>query len=214
MYDLSMYDPNIIIAAGVFLAFLWIPFLILLAKKIFLQITGKTPQSESYKSYLNNLITNHVRLGQLLTVLASWICYVLACVSPALSFFTSGGGRIDSGFALLLIGWLGIFYYQFAWFANPIFFLSWLFFFSRRWLATLICVVIAMGVALNTLFLFDLTIPADDVNSPLHSFHLTAINAGFYFGIASMLIFAIGTGIVWRISSTRKGDDNHPIGIV
>lgn len=144
----------------------------------------------------------HILYMQLGVLLLSLFIYLVACVTPALRFDSSNGDDPMIGFNLLLIGWMAVFYGQFGWFANPLLALALLLFLFKRWLLTLILVILTLAVAANTLTLYGQTLPADEAG--VNKMELVSLGVGFYLWIASMVIIGLGAIGLWALNRRAK----------
>jgi hypothetical protein len=129
---------------------------------------------------------------------SSLLLFVIACAAPAMVF----DKETWPGIQVLILGWQGAFSGQFAWFANPLWFLSLLLAFFRRWLLALAATFVTLLVALDALFFLDTTVPLDEgfVNTMVFkSYHV-----GYYFWMASIGIVGLGAIMMWFI--TRRSD--------
>ena len=141
-----------------------------------------------------------VYIGQAAVLLTSLICYFLACILPALHFVNSGNGPDPmSGFNILMIGWMGVFVGQFAWFANPFLLLSAILFIFRKWRFALAFMMIALTISLDTFMLFGQEIPADEAN--VNKLTLVSLGPGYYLWMASMLSILLGAIGLWVASA-------------
>ncbi len=119
-------------------------------------------------------------------VLISVALFLIACLSPALVFTGVNGQEVMPGFWILAIGWLGPSFGQFAWFANPVLFLSMLALLFRKRVAAFVLALVSLAIAANTWLLFSQPIPADE--GGVNQLTLQHLHFGFYFWIASMLV--------------------------
>ncbi len=135
-------------------------------------------------------------------LLLSLFIYLLACATPALLFDISNNDDPMIGFNLLFIGWMAVFYGQFGWFANPLLALAMLLFLFKRWLVTLILVILTLAVAANTLTLYEQALPADEAGT--NTMELVGLGVGFYLWIASMAIIGLGAIGLWILNRKAK----------
>ena len=144
-----------------------------------------------------------IYLGQAAVLFVSLACYFLACVLPALHFVNSGNGPDPmNGFNILMIGWMGVFVGQFAWFANPFILLSGIVFLFRQWLASILVILVGLAISLNTFTLFGQEIPADEAN--VNKLSLVSLGPGYYLWIASMVVILGGAIVLWIASRAAR----------
>lgn len=93
-----------------------------------------------------------------------------------------------SCFALLLLGWLGVFQGILAWLANPTLFAAWAFSLTKfRWVTLALSVTAAL-MALT--FLLQREMP---INEAGHVGPVTALGQGYWIWISSMLLLSVWT---------------------
>lgn len=127
----------------------------------------------------------------------SLVLFGLACASPTLIFLRNGtSDETWAGYMVLFLGWMGPFIGQFAWYANPLLFLGMITFIFRKWLATLVFIVLTLLMAANTFLLFFQEVPADEAG--VNMLTLQNLHIGFYLWTASILTIGIGALILWR----------------
>jgi hypothetical protein len=129
---------------------------------------------------------------QRLIVLA--ICaslFIVACATPGL-YLTSTNAPPDHwlGVHILVIGWTAFFVGQFAWLANCLLLAAVVLFILRRWMLTIVILLLALPVAGQTLMLFGQDLPADEAG--VNRMQVTAVGIGFYFWIASLVVPIFG----------------------
>ena len=127
----------------------------------------------------------------------SLLLYVIACIAPAMVF----DKETWNGLQVLVLGWQGIFLGQFAWYANPFWFLSLVLAFFRRWILTCGAAVLALLIALDALSFVNTRVPLDEafVNTMVfQSYHM-----GFYFWLASLAWVGLGALTVWVAARLR-----------
>ena len=139
-------------------------------------------------------------------ILISLILYVLSLFSPAFLFirsFPSSGSstvspQVMNGFSILLMGWIGCFFNQFGWFANPLYGLSLYLLWQRRSQAAAVSSAGAIIIAaINTLLLFGQTLPADEAGVGKLTLH--HLERGYYFWALALLIPLVASIILgWR----------------
>lgn len=154
--------------------------------------------------------TGHRR--QLLLV-GSVALYVLACLLPAVllhtgsNSYTRTGPKLTwngyqslKGWELLLTGWFGIFTGNFAVLANPLLWLSWLLFGSRRERGA---IGFSAAALLFSMFTFELIVrPYYFDEGGVVCGYLKSIEAGFVCWVASMaLILVSSIRFRWRPGS-------------
>uniref|UniRef100_B8HZP2 Uncharacterized protein n=1 Tax=Cyanothece sp. (strain PCC 7425 / ATCC 29141) TaxID=395961 RepID=B8HZP2_CYAP4 len=122
--------------------------------------------------------------------LISLILYGLSLAFPAFEFLHSRGPRIEvwPGWQVLFMGWLGIFFYQVGWYANPLYIISIGLWWGRVWKGVAVLGTIAIVLGLNTFFLFYQRVYADGAGATLQ---LQSLKIGFYFWIVSISIPAL-----------------------
>lgn len=129
-------------------------------------------------------------------VLACLVLFLIACAAPALEFrdTNTSAPNVMQGFQVLLMGWLGAFAGQLAWFANPLFATGLILLSLHRRTAALVCGTLAMLVACDTLVLFSQQLPANegDVGKLL----LQHLKAGFYLWAAALVLLPLGALIL------------------
>lgn len=145
--------------------------------------------------------------SSLAVVLASLFWFVLACLTPAMLFDI----KAYSGFDVLLLGWMGIFLGQFAWFANLFWLLSLLLAGLRQWLLALIAIFLAFLVAMHSFTFFGTEVPLDEafVNTMIFQ----SYRIGFYFWLLSFVVVALGSIAVWALEIfQRRGAQRGGLG--
>lgn len=141
--------------------------------------------------------------GHLAVLFTFLALYLIACACPALTFRRNAGDiEVWPGFQVLAVGWLGLLYEQFAWYANPVMVLSFIFLLFRRWPTTAVIALVALAIAANTLRLFSQEFPADEAG--VNKIRLEHLGIGFYFWVASLLAVIVGALILRQRS--RAGD--------
>ncbi|MEO1210060.1 MAG: hypothetical protein AAFX78_11010 [Cyanobacteria bacterium J06638_20] len=118
-------------------------------------------------------------------MLLSLAFYGLALALPAFNFLNrgefntvpDGALTLMPGWEVLALGWLGIFVWQFAWFANIAYFASLGLWLNRAWRTAVILSLIAVGLGLNTLFLFVQELPSNGAGATRY---LQSLQPGFY----------------------------------
>ncbi|WP_088892124.1 hypothetical protein [Leptolyngbya ohadii] len=153
---------------------------------------------------------------QRLPVFASLFLYALSLASPAFRFVktfstsAAGAGTPDiwNGLTVLLLGWLGFFFLQFGWAANPWYLLSLCWFWTDRWRGAAVMSGIALVFAANTLLLFRQTLPADEAG--VGKLNLERLEVGFFFWISALLIPFVWSAVqLWRSQSWHSRSDDR-----
>jgi hypothetical protein len=124
------------------------------------------------------------------------VLYAIACATPALTF-EKNGRQNWFGIAVLLMGWMGIFFGQIGWFANLLLPIGWVCLLFRRWIAAAIVGVLALVVAANTFFLYVQDVPGDEGGTTTLVFQHPHV--GFYFWVASIVELIATAGILYVI---------------
>ncbi|MEW6131241.1 MAG: hypothetical protein AB1757_29700 [Acidobacteriota bacterium] len=153
--------------------------------------SGHQPIYQSFPS-----LNPKPRLQMKPRIIAILIClasYFIACVLPVLEFIkedgTSYSDGLMRGFAALVAGWAAVFIGQFAWLANIFWALSLLFLLFRGWIASVLCSLFAIVVALQTFMLFSQKVPANE--GATFYLQLKEIKIGFYFWLVSFLAVTV-----------------------
>jgi len=123
----------------------------------------------------------------------------LACFFASLfqtAFFTSG--EDIQGFWVLLIGWIGLVIFQFAWFANPLNLLA-LLLLKQRPYVSLFLSGIALLLATQTFLFFE--IPVGLQNSKVY---IKELGLGFYLWYLSQAIFLMA--IITEVIKKERAD--------
>jgi hypothetical protein len=138
--------------------------------------------------------------ARLIVLAVSIVLFALACASPTLIFLRNGtSDETWAGYMVLLLGWLGPFIGQFAWYANPVLFVGMITFLVRQWVATIVLIALSLLMAANTFLLFFQGVPADEAG--VNMLTLQNLHIGFYLWIASILTIGIGAILLWRAES-------------
>jgi len=129
-------------------------------------------------------------------VLACLVVFLIACAAPALEFrdTNTAAPNVMQGFQVLLMGWLGVFAGQLAWFANPLFATGLLLLSLRRRTAALVCGTVAVLVAGDTFVLFSQQLPANE--GDVGKLILQHLKAGFYLWAAALVLLPLGALIL------------------
>lgn len=132
-------------------------------------------------------MTRVAKVAQWSGLLASAAFYVLSLALPALHFEFRQPLR---GYSVLGSGWLGILTFDFAWFANPVYFLSLLFYGSRYYVVSLAGSGISIGLGLLTLVTKEWWFHEGAPSK------ITALGTAYYVWLASfgvlLLVSAVG----------------------
>lgn len=141
-----------------------------------------------------------------LPIFVSLLLFALSLANPAFYFiksFPSSGSSAGSpavwdGITVLLVGWLGLFFSQFGWFANPLYGLSLYFVWTGRWRSAIVSSGIAIVIAAsNTVLLFRQTLWGDEAG--VAKLNLHHLERGYYFwAIALSIPFVWSTVQAWR----------------
>lgn len=120
-------------------------------------------------------------------ILLSLVLYGLSLAVPAFEFVQPYNRGLENwyGWKVLLMGWLGVFFYQFGWLANPLYIVNLGLLAKRLWRPTTILGIVTLAVGLNTLFLFNQKVPYDGSGATAQ---LKSLQIGFYFWIVSLSI--------------------------
>lgn len=132
--------------------------------------------------------------ASLAVVATSLLLYLIACIAPAMVLEK----ETWRGYQVLIMGWMGFFLGQLAWFANPFWFLSLLLAFFRRWILTFIVSGIAFLIAQDAWSFVGKTIPLDEAN--VNTTVFLRYDFGFYFWLASLVTVMIGAVAVWIVT--------------
>ena len=142
-------------------------------------------------------------MARFIVLAVSLVLFALACASPTLIFLRNGtSDETWAGYIVLLLGWLGPFLGQFAWYANPLLFVGMITFLVRQWVATIVLIALALLMAANTCLLFFQEVPADEAG--VNMLTLQNLHIGFYLWIASILTIGIGAIILWRLEAPER----------
>lgn len=132
--------------------------------------------------------------ASLAIVATSLFFYLIACVTPAMVLAKG----IWRGYEVLIMGWMGFFLGQWAWFANPFWLLSLLLVFFRRWILTFIVGGFALLIAFDAFSFVGKTIPLDEAN--VNTTVFLRYDFGFYFWLASLGVVMIGAVVAWIVT--------------
>ncbi|HVT80766.1 MAG TPA: hypothetical protein VHM90_08910 [Phycisphaerae bacterium] len=140
-------------------------------------------------------------------VIVSAALFLIACATPAVQFrIEYHDGSADShdaplGAGLLFIGWLGVLYGVFAWYANLPLLLSWILAHFRVYWGAAAFASIALLISLDTFALYTHRTPQDEGGGSDDLLEYPHI--GFYLWTASMLVIVAG-GIRAAISNRNQ----------
>lgn len=126
-------------------------------------------------------------------MLLSFALYGFSLALPTFQFLNrgefntvpDGALTLMPGWEVLALGWLGIFVLQFAWFANIAYCASLGLWLGRAWRPAVILSLIAIGLGLNTLFLFVQELPSNGAGAKMY---LQSLQPGFYCWMLSLSI--------------------------
>ena len=113
------------------------------------------------------------------------------------SFFTSGDDI--QGYWVLIIGWIGLIFFQLAWFANPINLLA-ILLIKHHPRKSLLLSLLAFSLASQT-FLF----PEIPIGLPHDKIFIKELGLGFYFWYLAQALFLLAT-----LSKTVNNTISHP----
>ena len=139
-------------------------------------------------------------LASKLLIRLSAILYTVSLAVPALEFRNLDGSRsLLLGYQALLTGWLGVFVFQFAWFANIVLIIGAITFACKAWTPTFFLGGFALALTMNTLTLFFSALPG--IDTPSSGGQLTQVGIGFILWVGSILAFTIAATINLRRAS-------------
>lgn len=132
-------------------------------------------------------------------VLASGLLFLASCILPCLHW--QNGDSMD-GWEVLLFGWMGVFYGQFAWLANPLYAVALLgsIFGRGRWVTVLSLGCVFVGLLTVTLFFSEL--PGDE--SHVKTLRLQSLGPAAWLWMGSFLTLVYATGRRDPIRSTFR----------
>lgn len=116
---------------------------------------------------------------------ASLLLFALACATPCLEM-SQKSDPVWYGLRILILGWMGFLAGQFAWFANPLWVIGLCLLAFRKWSAAVVVSGLSLLLALNTLALFVMPLPADE--SKVNTTSLVRLRIGFYLWLASLAV--------------------------
>jgi len=144
--------------------------------------------------------------------LSSVVCYVIACALPAvyLSHASTGEVIIWRGYEALLMGILATaLFINFAWLANPLSLLALLRLPFKRMRNSTAITVIAIALLIAAVWLaftaneiVGSSVPLDEAN--VNKATVTALGAGFYFWLASLILLLITNLIEFLLATHNK----------
>jgi hypothetical protein len=129
----------------------------------------------------------------------SLILFSIACLLPALVFLGNSGTDIWQGYRILVFGWMGPMFGQFAWCANPLLLISMVTLVLRRWVITIVISILTLLLAANTFLLFFQEVPADEAG--VNMLELQYLHVGAYLWFVSILTILIGAVILWWVEA-------------
>ena len=136
-----------------------------------------------------------------LVVLGISLClYLIALRSPVIRFEGGNNNQTWYGIVTLLLGWQGIFLSQFGWFANIPLLIGMILLLCRRWISTVVFIVIAIPLALDSFLILNQQVPDNEGGTSYST--VTHIYFGIYFWLCSIL--ATGIGAIVLRSLERK----------
>lgn len=125
-----------------------------------------------------------------IVLLASVILFALACCLPAIQFNKpQGANDIMAGASVLGTGWSGIFAGVFAWYANPVWFLSLMMGFFGKPKMAAIAGIVALAIGCTTFSLFGKPLPADE--GGVNQMTLAKTFVGCYVWLASLAVLPV-----------------------
>jgi hypothetical protein len=133
--------------------------------------------------------------------------YAVALVLPAL-VFQSESDTSWLGIQVLAIGWLGALVGQFAWLANIPLLIGAILLLCRRWIGTLVCMILATLLALHSFLLYQQKIPADEAST--HYLVLAHLGIGFYFWLFSIIAVGISAMILRKREGALQQSQQYP----
>lgn len=119
--------------------------------------------------------------------------YAIALVLPAL-VFQDESDATWLGIMVLTLGWMGVLLGQFAWLANIPLLIGMILLLCRRWIGTLVCIIIATLLALHSFALYQQKIPANEAST--HYLILDYLGVGFYFWLLSIVSVGVSAIIL------------------
>lgn len=124
-----------------------------------------------------------------MSLLISGALYLASCALPCLRWTN---GNSIAGWEALLFGWMGVFYGQFAWLANPLYLVALLgsIFGRGRWVTVVSLACVFLG--LFTVTLFFAGVPADGSN--VNQLRLQTLGPGAWLWMASFLLLVYANG--------------------
>ncbi|MBX8532718.1 hypothetical protein K5D32_23925 [Pseudomonas cichorii] len=150
----SLMGNSILSTMGFYVG-LSIPFILksrirdLVEKMLPEQIPLKAPVGDESPQDLSTILHQSLTERILSSEVLSIVALMLWIISLFLPVGVDSKNEITSGWIPLSIGWLGIGIYQFAWFANPLFLISFLYLQASR--SAVVLAVMALLLSLNTL---------------------------------------------------------------
>lgn len=134
-----------------------------------------------------------------LAVLGSVLLYIASLRTPAILFqLNHPGTRVESGAAMLWFSGWGLFQLNFAGVANPLLFVSWFLLGFGRLRGAFVCLLIAVGFALQTFQLRSLN-EVDFDEAGVLTGHMLHPLAGWYLWMASLLLPLAAAWLLRRV---------------
>ncbi len=184
---LSIQRLNDIGISRLYALFIFIPFVNLL---FFIYLLFKKVGTKTVTENAENIDPGHSVPNQRIKKLfgdMKWLLYFSACLFIG-SLFLPGFVTPDQGawpgYMILAFGYIGIFLFVFAWFANIFGFVAFIFALTKQYKVALFLAVVAVLVALDAYGFHS--IPGDDGSEPV-----SYLGIGFYIWIVSFLILAV-----------------------
>ena len=137
-----------------------------------------------YKSSLNEN-TQPLSISGIMTnmlMFSGVSCFVMSLFSPV--FFTNL--ETIQGYWVLSMGWMGIVFLQFAWYANPLNLLAILLVQKRPFISLLLSIV-ALIVASETFIFYEIPTGTNE-----EKMYIKELGLGFYLWYAAQIFFLLG----------------------
>jgi hypothetical protein len=146
-----------------------------------------SPKSRAFRRRSRHTPTRLELAVRRAVIAVSLALYAVSLVLPAtLGIRMMSAGGMDRGYGLLIGGWLGVMQGQFAWLANPVYFLALWFVYRGRWRAIALSAFAAV-LALDTLDLYRTGTFSDSGPVPFGG-----VLAGYWVWLASILVVLAG----------------------
>ncbi|AFE05415.1 hypothetical protein COCOR_03756 [Corallococcus coralloides DSM 2259] len=119
----------------------------------------------------------------------SALLFVLACATPAMTVYNTNQRAEEHmwGMPLLLVGWVGVFTFQFGWYANPLLALAFVLLLAGADRKALCVGGAACVLALSSLTWYVNPVPADESGGNRY-LELLSPSIGFIFWLGSMAV--------------------------